>query len=95
MLLITLAKAQEKLADNVRQRRLAMELTGPSHVKKPLPVKEMKVGLNFGAGVQSVGRLALRERKIYFEYDGAFLKSGPEISPFHLPLRSGHGCACL
>ncbi|MDP3517893.1 MAG: type II toxin-antitoxin system HipA family toxin [Pseudohongiella sp.] len=49
----------------------------------------MKVGLNFGAGVQSVGRLALRERKIYFEYDGAFLKSGPEISPVHLPLRSG------
>ncbi|MDT8428418.1 MAG: type II toxin-antitoxin system HipA family toxin [Pseudomonadales bacterium] len=58
-------------------------------MSKPLSVMELKVGLNFGAGVQSVGRMAIRERKIYFEYDGTFIKSGLEISPFHLPLKSG------
>lgn len=36
-----------------------------------------------------VGRLAYKERDIYFEYDADFLKTGIEISPFILPLRSG------
>lgn len=52
-------------------------------------VKEIKVGLNFGHGIKPVGRLALRERKIYFEYEPEFIKSGFAISPFHLPLQSG------
>ncbi len=36
-----------------------------------------------------VGRLALENRKIYFEYDNDFLKSGIELSPYKLPLKSG------
>ena len=31
-------------------------------------VKEVKVGLNFGDATIPVGRLAIRDRKIYFEY---------------------------
>jgi len=38
---------------------------------------------------QKVGRLALRQRQILFEYDPAFIVSGAEISPLKLPLRSG------
>ena len=52
-------------------------------------VKEIRVGINFGAGLNSVGRLAIRDRRIYFEYDQTFLKSGIEISPLRLPLKSG------
>ena len=54
-----------------------------------LSTAEVKVGINFGRGVQAVGRLAVRERKIYFEYDSAFIKSGIEISPLRLPLLAG------
>lgn len=46
-----------------------------------LCVREVNVGINFGKGVQAVGRLAARDHKIYFEYDSAFIKSGIEISP--------------
>lgn len=52
-------------------------------------VKEIKVGLNFGEKTIAVGRLALRKRKIYFEYDASFIDSGPAISPLRLPLQSG------
>ena len=45
--------------------------------------------MHFGAAVQPVARLAMHERKVYFEYDGAFIRSGLEISPFHLPLQAG------
>jgi serine/threonine-protein kinase HipA len=38
---------------------------------------------------RKVGRLALRKRKILFEYDAAFIASGIEISPIKLPLRAG------
>lgn len=38
---------------------------------------------------RKVGRLALRQRQILFEYDAAFIASGIEISPFKLPLRPG------
>lgn len=34
-----------------------------------------------------VGRLILKERKIFFEYSSEFIKTGLEISPFKLPLR--------
>ncbi|MVZ61222.1 type II toxin-antitoxin system HipA family toxin [Sphingobacterium humi] len=50
---------------------------------------EVKVGLNFGSGIQQVGRLAIRDRVIYFEYDPEFLQKGLEISPFRLPLQTG------
>jgi serine/threonine-protein kinase HipA len=36
-----------------------------------------------------VGRLALNDRKIYFEYDNSFLSTGIELSPYKLPLKSG------
>lgn len=40
-------------------------------------------------GSQRVGRLAYKNRKIYFEYDPDFLKTGLELSPFKLPLKAG------
>ena len=36
-----------------------------------------------------VGQLAEIERRMYFEYDAAFLDRGVELSPLRLPLRSG------
>ena len=36
-----------------------------------------------------VGQLVLKDRKIFFEYDATFLKTGLELSPFKLPLKSG------
>ena len=38
---------------------------------------------------QKVGTLAIKDRKIYFEYDKEFLKTGIEISPYKLPLKAG------
>lgn len=58
-------------------------------MKKYKPVEEVKVGLDFGASVTHVGRLAMRGRQIFFEYNDAFIKSGLEISPLRLPLKSG------
>lgn len=52
-------------------------------------ITEIKVSLNFTDISIPVGRLALREGKIYFEYDRSFLKSDLEISPLQLPLRPG------
>jgi hypothetical protein len=34
-----------------------------------------------------VGRLAIKDRQILFEYDTAFLARGLELSPIKLPLR--------
>ncbi len=34
-----------------------------------------------------VGKLALKDRRIWFQYDAAFLQKGVELSPFKLPLR--------
>ncbi len=36
-----------------------------------------------------VGKLAYKDRIIYFEYDKQFLQSGIELSPYKLPLKSG------
>jgi serine/threonine-protein kinase HipA len=38
---------------------------------------------------QKVGTLATKDKKIYFEYDKEFLKTGIELSPYKLPLKSG------
>ncbi|MFM9403284.1 type II toxin-antitoxin system HipA family toxin [Myroides odoratimimus] len=54
-----------------------------------LAVKEIKVGLNFGSGIKPVGRLAIRNGIIYFEYDETFLHNSLEISPIKLPLQRG------
>jgi len=37
---------------------------------------------------QKVGTLAIKDRKIYFEYDREFLKTGLELSPYKLPLKT-------
>jgi serine/threonine-protein kinase HipA len=52
-------------------------------------VSEIKVGLDFGAEVLPVGRLAIRDGIIYFEYHASFIQTGIEISPFRMPLKSG------
>ncbi|MBP9709277.1 MAG: type II toxin-antitoxin system HipA family toxin [Oligoflexales bacterium] len=51
-------------------------------------VKEVKVGLNFGDQVIPVGRLAINNRQIYFQYHDSFIEKNLNISPFHLPLKS-------
>jgi serine/threonine-protein kinase HipA len=38
---------------------------------------------------QIMGRLLLKNRQIFFEYDAAFIKTGLELSPFKLPLKAG------
>ena len=53
------------------------------------PIRELKVGLNFGSEVIPVGRLAMRDYKIYFDYDAEFIKNGLDISPLRLPLTRG------
>jgi len=40
-------------------------------------------------GTNKVGRLALIDRRIYFEYDPSFLEIGIQLSPVKLPLKSG------
>ena len=47
-------------------------------------IKEIKIGLDFGSGIQPVGRLAIRNGIIYFEYDNDFLQTELEISPIKL-----------
>lgn len=42
-----------------------------------------------GSEKLSMGRLALKDRRIFFEYDQEFLKTGLNLSPFKLPLKSG------
>jgi serine/threonine-protein kinase HipA len=53
------------------------------------PVKAIQVKISFGNGTIPVGRLALREHRIYFSYGISFLEQGLEISPFSLPLQVG------
>lgn len=38
---------------------------------------------------QKIGTLAIKDQKIYFEYDKAFLKTGLQLSPYKLPLKPG------
>lgn len=52
------------------------------------PIDLLTVYLETGERWQ-VGRLALRQRQVLFEYDPAFIASGIEISPFKLPLKPG------
>ncbi len=52
-------------------------------------IEKLKVGLQFDRDVISVGRLATRDHKTYFEYDRDFLQLGLDISPLKLPLNAG------
>ena len=59
-------------------------------MSKPVSIREVSVGLDFGGGsTTKVGRLGLRDGKIYFEYDPDFIAGGREISPLNLPLAPG------
>ena len=53
------------------------------------PISQIRVGLELTEAVLPLGRFALRDGRIYFEYDPAFLDGGLEVSPFNLPLRPG------
>lgn len=51
--------------------------------------KEIRVSLDFGSEIQKVGRLAIHNSLIYFEYEEEFLQTNLEISPIKLPLQRG------
>ncbi len=53
------------------------------------PVELIHVGLIFDKDRISVGRLALHDRRIRFEYDTDFLSKGLEISPYRFPAKPG------
>jgi|JI10StandDraft_1071094.scaffolds.fasta_scaffold17239_8 serine/threonine-protein kinase HipA len=53
------------------------------------PVDLIHVGLQLSSETIPVGRLALRERIIYFEYHNDFISRGLLLSPFKLPLKPG------
>jgi len=55
----------------------------------PVSVNELKVSIYFDDESMPVGRLAINDYQIYFEYFSGFVKSGLEISPFKLPLQNG------
>ena len=53
------------------------------------PITELRVGLDFGSEILPVGRLAIRDHTIYFEYQASFIQTRLEISPLRLPLKTG------
>ena len=53
------------------------------------PIQEIKVGLNFGEETIPVGRLAIRDQVIYFEYHANYISTGLNISPVRLPFEPG------
>jgi serine/threonine-protein kinase HipA len=55
---------------------------------KHRPVTMLHVHLD-GEARHKVGRIAIQNRRILFEYDPAFIATGLQISPFRLPLRAG------
>ncbi|MDH1603411.1 type II toxin-antitoxin system HipA family toxin [Empedobacter sp. GD03739] len=52
-------------------------------------IKDIKVSLNFGSEILPVGKLAIQNNTIYFQYNDDFLQRNLEISPIKLPLQSG------
>lgn len=56
---------------------------------RKLSLKEVKVSLDFGDEIIPVGRLAIRNRTIYFEYYRSFTDLGLNISPIKLPPEIG------
>lgn len=55
----------------------------------PKQLSVIKVQFCRGKEIIPMGRLAIKDRKIFFEYDAHFLESGLQLSPFKLPLKSG------
>ena len=56
------------------------------------PVKLLQVHLNVQDKHYKLGRLALKDRQLFFEYDSAFLPTKLEVSPFR---QARHGCISL
>ena len=60
---------------------------------KPTPLKPVDRLTVFyepeEARLVTIGRLAVKDREILFEYDSSFLSTRLELSPFKLPLRPG------
>lgn len=54
-----------------------------------MKVDVIQVSYCRGSTLIPMGRLAYKERKIFFEYDPNFLELGLELSPFKLPLKPG------
>ncbi len=54
---------------------------------KYTPATVLKVILSQGGERLPVGRLALKDRRVWFQYDASFLARGLELSPFKLPLK--------
>ncbi len=54
-----------------------------------MSVKIVNVCLNSFNQKIKVGRLALKDKTIYFEYDKEFLRKKIELSPYKLPLKNG------
>ena len=54
-----------------------------------MAVKIVNVFLHSDENKINVGRLAYKDKTIYFEYDKKFLDTGLEISPYKLPLKHG------
>ena len=54
-----------------------------------MPISEVAVFYQPHDEKHKIGRLALKDRKIYFEYEHDFLASGIALSPFQLPLKPG------
>lgn len=53
-------------------------------------MKQVEVRLRFAPGAERrVGRLAEADRRIYFEYDVAFLQHPLQLSPFKFPVQAG------
>jgi len=50
---------------------------------------KLEVRLQLGGEAVTVGTLAERERRIFFELCAGFLDSGLQLSPLDLPLRAG------
>lgn len=50
-----------------------------------LPVQTLTVKLRWKTELLTVGRLALKDRHLFFEYSPEFLIRGLDISPFMLP----------
>ncbi|MCY4232912.1 MAG: hypothetical protein OXE59_04110 [Bacteroidetes bacterium] len=48
-------------------------------------IQHIKVSLDFGSGVVTVGDLVIRDQQVYFEYHTDFILKGHELSPFRLP----------
>jgi len=50
------------------------------------PIQKITVSIDFGVKELQVGELIKEGRGIYFKYYTEFIKTGIELSPFHLPL---------